>query len=254
MNEKVSVITPCYNGAKYIAETIESVIAQDYTDWEMLVVNDGSTDDSAEIVKSYEKKDQRIRLINQKNAGSAAARNNGIRQASGRYIALLDADDVWESNFLSQQLGFMKQKNAAVVCSDYVHIDADSHVIGKPDRCMPVIRLEDMYVMNRIGCLTGLYDAGKYGKVYLREELKSLRDDYAYWIDCVKKTGMAYGNQKVLARYRVLDSSTTGNKKKLIKVQWNFYRRYLHLSPLRAGINLLRWGTAGLRKFSDTDK
>ncbi|HAP03774.1 MAG TPA: teichuronic acid biosynthesis glycosyl transferase, partial [Lachnospiraceae bacterium] len=95
MNEKVSIITPCYNGAKYIGETIESVLAQDYKDWEMLIVNDGSSDNSAEVISSYAEKDPRIRLINQPNGGSANARNNGIRQATGRYIALLDADDLW---------------------------------------------------------------------------------------------------------------------------------------------------------------
>ncbi len=249
MNEKVSIITPCYNGAKYIGETIESVQAQNYTDWEMLIVNDGSSDDSEKIVSSYAAKDPRITLINQKNGGSANARNNGIRHATGRYIALLDADDLWNPDFLSSQIAFLKEKNAAVVCSSYAHIDENSQVFGKVDVAKPVITVKDMYVMNRIGCLTGLYDAGTYGKIYLREELKSLRDDYAYWLDCVKKTGVAYGNQKVLARYRVLGSSTTGNKKKLIRVQWRFYREYLQLNPFQALVNLCRWGAAGLKKF-----
>lgn len=249
MNEKVSIITPCYNGAKYIGETIESVMAQDYEDWEMIIVNDGSSDNSAEVIRQYTAKDPRIRLINQKNGGSANARNHGIREASGRYICLLDADDVWYPSFLSEQLSFMKENNAAVVCSSYEHIDENSHVFGETDHCMPVIRTKDMYVMNRIGCLTGVYDAGTYGKVFLKEELKSLRDDYAYWLECVEKTGVAYGNQKILAKYRVLGSSTTGNKKKLVKVQWRFYREYLHLNPLQACTNIIRWGFAGLRKF-----
>ena len=250
MNEKVSIITPCYNGAKYIGETIESVMAQTYSDWEMLIVNDGSSDNSAEVVTGYAQKDNRIRLINQKNGGSANARNHGIREAEGRYIALLDADDLWYPQFLEKQTAFLKEKNAAVVCSSYEHIDASSHVFGKIDRCMPVFTVKDMCVMNRIGCLTGLYDAGTYGKIYLREELKSLRDDYAYWLDCVKKSGVGYGNPEVLAQYRVLDTSTTGNKKKLIGVQWRFYREYLHLNPLCSCANLLQWGLAGLRKFS----
>jgi glycosyltransferase involved in cell wall biosynthesis len=249
MNNKVSIITPCYNGARYIGETIESVLAQDYTDWEMIIVNDGSSDNSEEVVNAYVQKDPRIRLINQKNGGSANARNHGIREASGRYICLLDADDLWYPSFLSEQLAFMNEKGAAVVCSSYEHINADSEVFGRVDECMPVITTRDMYVMNRIGCLTGLYDAGTYGKIYLREELNSLRDDYAYWLDCVEKTGLAYGNQKVLAKYRVLDTSTTGDKRKLIRVQWRFYREYLHLNPFAACGNLFRWGLAGLRKF-----
>lgn len=95
----VSIITPCYNGAKYISETIESVIAQTYLDWEMIIVDDGSEDDSVEIVKKYLERDKRIKLIQQLNSGSAVARNSGIRFCNGQYIALLDADDLWLPNF-----------------------------------------------------------------------------------------------------------------------------------------------------------
>ena len=111
----VSVITPCYNGAKYLSETIESVINQTYENWEMIIVDDGSKDDSAEIAAGYSQKDPRIKLICQSNAGSAAARNNGISHAEGRYIALLDADDLWHPDFLEKQLSFIKQKKAVCV-------------------------------------------------------------------------------------------------------------------------------------------
>lgn len=99
----VSIITPCYNGAKYIGETIDSVISQTYPDWEMIIVDDGSKDNSAQIVREYAEKDSRITLVQQENAGSAAARNNGIRRAEGQYIALLDADDLWHPDFLEKQ-------------------------------------------------------------------------------------------------------------------------------------------------------
>ena len=103
--------------------------------------------------------------------------------------------------------------------------------------------------MNQIGCLTGLYDASKYGKVYLKEELNSIRDDYAYWYDIVSLENKAYGNPKSLAMYRVLNDSTTGDKKKLIGKQYFFYRRYLKENPLVASVNLVRWGIAGILKF-----
>ena len=105
---KVSVITPAYNASRLIRETIESVIAQTYTDWEMIIVDDGSKDNTAEIVRSYAEKDSRIILIQQQNGGSSSARNNGLRHATGRYIALLDADDLWDSNFLEEMIRFMK--------------------------------------------------------------------------------------------------------------------------------------------------
>lgn len=246
----MSIITPCYNGAKYIEETIDSVIAQTYKNWEMLIVDDGSRDDSAQIVTKYCEQEERIKLISQENAGSAAARNNGIRNAQGQYIALLDADDLWHPQFLEKQINFMKKKGAVCVYCSYDRIDEKSKKILRPTYAKPVITKNDMKVMNYIGCLSGLYDTSKYGKMYLREELKSIRDDYAYWYDIVALEDKAYGNDEVLADYRVLNNSTTGNKKKLIKKQYQFYRQYLKENPLIAVINVIRWGIAGVKKFS----
>lgn len=249
INGKVSIITPCYNGAKYIKETMDSVISQTYTDWEMLIIDDGSTDESANIVKKYSENDKRIKLIQQKNAGSAAARNNGIKKAEGQYIALLDADDIWHKDFLEKQIEFMKLKNTVCVFCSYNRIDENSKTILRPTYAKSKITTKDMKVMNYIGCLSGVYDSSKYGKIYLREELKSIRDDYAYWFDVVALEDKAYGNPKILADYRVLDNSTTGNKKKLIKKQYQFYRNYLKENLFEAGINVIRWGIAGVKKF-----
>lgn len=245
----VSIITPCYNGAKYISETIESVLKQTYTDWEMIIVDDGSKDNSAELVSEYLKKDARIILLKQVNGGSAKARNNGILNAKGRYIALLDADDIWHPDFLEKQIALLKEKNAVCVYCSYGRIDEHSKKIMRPTYAKKVITLKEMRVMNQIGCLSGLYDSSKYGKIYLHEELKSIRDDYAYWYEVVELEGKAYGNSEILAEYRVLSNSTTGNKKKLIKKQYKFYRTYLKKSPLRACVDIVRWGIAGLIKF-----
>ncbi len=246
----VSIITPCYNGEKYLAETIESVLSQTYREWEMLIVDDGSMDSSAKIAEEYTGKDSRIKVIRQENAGSAAARNQGIKRCKGQYIALLDADDIWLPTFLEKQIDFMRKKKAICVTCGYGRIDSNSKDILHPLIPKSVIRVKDMEVMNRIGCLTGLYNRRKFGKIYLREELKSVRDDYAYWMDIVRLTGRAYGNQEVLAKYRVLDTSTTGNKKKLIKKQYQFQRKYLGKNPLAAAVNVVRWGIAGIRKYS----
>jgi len=247
---RVSIITPVYNGARHIAETIESVLKQSYPDWEMIVVDDGSTDDTASIISAYAERDSRIQLIQQANAGTAKARNAAMKRAEGRYIALLDGDDVWEPAFLERQLAFMGQKHALCVCCSYMHIDEHSRQIQHPTMAKPEISVHDMTVMNRIGCLTGLYDASKHGKVYLHEELRSIRDDYAYWYDIVKLSGTAYGNPDVLARYRVQSKSTTGNKLALVKKQYHFYRSYLKQKPLTALCNTMRWGVSGISKFS----
>ena len=246
----VSIITPCYNGAQYISQTIDSVLAQTYGDWEMIIVDDGSKDNSAQIVRAYMEKDSRIKFLQQPNAGSAAARNNGIRNAQGQYIALLDADDLWDPEFLEDQIRFMTEKNATCVCCSYRCIDADGKEILRPVKSKPVITTKNMMVTNYIGCLSGLYNAEKHGKIYLREELKSIRDDYAYWLDVVNTQGVAYGNPKVLASYRMLANSTTGNKKKLIKKQYQFYRQHLKLGVVRSSANLFWWGLLGLKKYS----
>lgn len=246
----VSIITPCYNGERFIAETIESVLGQTYPNWEMLIVDDGSQDRTAEIAGRYAAQDPRIKLIRQSNAGTACARNNGMRRAEGRYIALLDADDLWEPSFLERQLEFMRLKGAVCVCCSYRHIDDHSSEIQHPTIAKPEITPGDMCVMNMIGCLTGLYDTAPHGKVYLHEELKSIRDDYAYWYDIVSMAGVAYGNPDILARYRVQTGSTTGNKLALVSKQYRFYRQYLRQKLPTAMLNTLRWGISGLGKFS----
>lgn len=245
----VSIITPCYNGEKYISETIESVIAQTYAKWELIIIDDGSTDNSVEIINNYRKKDIRIHLLKQRNSGSAAARNNGIRYAHGQYIALLDADDIWFSNFLEKQIQFMKEKKTVCVYSSYICIDNKSNHILSPIYSKQLITTKDMLLMNQIGCLSGLYDCLKYGKIFLHEEMKSMRDDYAYWMDIVKLEDIAYGNPEILAAYRVMPNSTTGKKYKLIRKQYNFYRQYLGLGIFRSLCHVCCWGIAGIKKF-----
>ena len=225
----VSIITPVYNGEKYISETIESVIKQTYLDWEMIVVDDGSKDGSAAIVRRYAEKESRITLLQQPNGGSASARNNGIRYANGQYIALLDSDDLWDPDFLKSQLALMKEKNTICVHGSYKRINENSEVILKAWKAKKEVTYKQMQMTNHIACLTGLYDTSKFGKIYLKEELRSIRDDYAYWLDVVKLAGVSYGNQYVLASYRVISSSTTGKKKKLIRAQFYFYYHYQRL-------------------------
>lgn len=243
---QVSVITPCFNGEKYIGETIESVLAQDHTDWEMIVIDDGSTDRTEEIVRRYMEREPRIRLVLQDNRGSAAARNHGIRLAGGQYIALLDADDLWDKRFLSEQIRFMKMKKASCVFSSYRRINEHSEEILRPVMARESVTGKDMMRRNHIGCLTGLYDISEHGKIYLHEELKSIRDDYAYWIDVLALTGVAYGNPEVLASYRVSTASVTGNKLGLVRNQYRFYRVYLKQGITAGVVHTLWWAAAGL--------
>lgn len=244
----VSIIMPCYNGEKYIRETIESVLAQTYTSWELLIIDDGSKDNSVDIIRDYQA-DQRIKLIQQPNAGSAAARNNGIRKSKGQYMALLDSDDLWLPEFLEKQVNFMKEKQAVCVCCSYSRIDEDSNDILRPVIAKPVITFKDMQAVDYVGTLTGVYDQSKYGKVYLREELNSLLDDYAFFIDVINLDEVAYGNPEILAKYRVRQGSMTSNKKKLIMKHYRFYRNHLKQNVAKSTVSVIKWGIAGLVKY-----
>ncbi|MBC9910587.1 glycosyltransferase family 2 protein [Chitinophaga varians] len=245
----VSIITPVYNAARFVHETIESVMAQTYPNWEMIIVNDGSRDNSEEIILRYQEKDKRIKYISQPNGGSAAARNNGLRRANGQYIALLDADDIWLPNFLESQIKLMKEKNAHLVYSSHKRINEQS------EPCMPDFLVPEKVDYNSllktcsISCCTGLYDAEPYGKVYLREELGSLRDDYVYWLEIIKKVGVAYGNKELIASLRILGSSVTANKKKMIKPQFLVYYKVEKLGLIKSLYYLSHWAFNGYKKY-----
>ncbi|SFG64108.1 glycosyltransferase family 2 protein [Oribacterium sp. WCC10] len=245
----VSIITPCYNGSKHVAETIESVMSQTYNNWEMIIVDDGSKDKSAEIISGYVKKDNRIKLFQQPNGGSASARNNGIRRAEGQYIALLDADDLWLPEFLEEQIKFMKEKNTICVYSTRSFIDENGNEILSPEKCKPHITERDMRRSNYIPCLTGLYDCSKHGKIYLHEDMKSLKDDYAYWYEIVALENSAYGNSKTLAKYRMTSGSVTSNKTKTIKAHYRFQRTFFKENPFSAIAHTVFWATRGFIKF-----
>lgn len=245
----VSIITPIYNGEKYIGETIESVLKQTYSTWEMIIVDDGSKDNSADVVNNYIKYDSRIQLIQQLNAGSASARNNGIRRATGQYIILLDADDTWDDQFLESQLTYMKSKSALLVYSSHRRINEHSKEILSPFIVPEKVTYKDMLKTSSISCLTGLYNIEKFGKVYLREELKSYRDDYVYWLDILKKIGTAYGNKAVIANYRVMNGSTTGKKRKLIIPHFMVFYKVENLSWLASIYYTLSWAVNGFFKY-----
>lgn len=247
--ELVSIITPLYNGERFVAQTIESVLAQTYKNWEMIIINDGSKDNSEEIAKAYSAKDGRIKVFSQENAGSAAARNNGIRRAEGRYIALLDADDLWDANFLESQLNLMKETGAELVYASHRRIDENGKECLRPFIVSGTTDYKGLLKTCSISCLTGLYDSKRHGKVYLREDLKSLRDDFLYWLTIVKMTGKAYANNKIIASYRILGNSASRNKKKVIRPQFRIYYEIEKLGLIRSVYYLAHWAINGFLKY-----
>ena len=244
--EKVSIIVPMYNAEKFIGKTIESVLAQTYQNWEMLIMNDVSTDNSLAIVSLYAKKDERIKIVNtEKNVGVVKGRNFLIDLASGKYIAFLDADDYWHNEKLEKQIKFMKEKNASISCTEYTRVKENEEkindVIIKEE-----ISYNDMLKNNYLGCLTVIYNAGKLGKKYFKERDKN--EDYVLWLEIVKDTGKIYGLKQNLAFYRVLDKSRSSNKIDAAKVRWRIYRDVERLSLFQAAYYFINYVIIALKK------
>ena len=244
--EKVSIIVPMYNAEKFIRKTIESVLAQTYQNWEMLIMNDVSTDNSLAIVSVYAKKDERIKIVNtEKNVGVVKGRNFLIDLASGKYIAFLDADDYWHNEKLEKQIKFMKEKNASISCTEYTRVKENEEkindVIIKEE-----ISYNDMLKNNYLGCLTVIYDAEKIGKRYFKELEKN--EDYVLWLEIVKDVDIIYGLKENLAYYRVLDNSRSSNKVKTAKVRWEIYRKIEKLSLLKSLYYFLHYAIRAVLK------
>jgi teichuronic acid biosynthesis glycosyltransferase TuaG len=218
MEEKtlISIITPCYNSEKYIAETIESVISQVYKNWEMLIVDDCSTDKSLEIASFYAKKESRIKIFkNSKNQGACYSRNFAIKKAQGEYIAFIDSDDLWNSDKLNVQLNFMKSHNADFSFTEYEYINEKSLSLHKKATVVKKLNYKKNLIHNWPGCLTVMYNQKTVGKI--ESTKKGNGDDYALFLDALKKCKNAMGIKQVLAKYRKHCSSISYNRFGMIK-------------------------------------
>ncbi|MFB9145475.1 glycosyltransferase family 2 protein [Halomonas alkalicola] len=228
----ISIVTPSHNSARFVSETIQSVLDQSFVEWEMIIVDDFSTDDSVEMIKAFVERDSRINLIRlTKNSGAALARNAAIEVAKGRYIAFLDSDDLWLPYKLEKQLAFMQANNYPFAYTAYDKIDEEGLVLGRigaPGK----VSYSDLLKTCSIGCLTAMYDADFFGKIYMPVNTK--REDFATWLKLLKEVDYAYGLNENLAQYRVYKNQTSANKAKMAKENWRLYRDVERLSFLTA--------------------
>jgi teichuronic acid biosynthesis glycosyltransferase TuaG len=225
----ISIITPCYNSEKFIVQTIESIIDQTYLYWELLIIDDCSTDNTISIIKEYLKKDERIKLFSTtKNSKSPVEpRNIGIKSAQGRYIAFLDSDDIWLPSKLEKQIKLFKNDKVAVVFSYYEKInekgERKKRIITSPSS----VTYNQLLKSNYIGCLSAMYDTSKVGKIYFNS---IGHEDYAYWLTILRFGYIACNTNTVEALYRVRENSVSTNILKASKWTWNVYRKYLQLN------------------------
>ncbi len=241
----VSVIMPVFNGERFLDKAISSVAQQDFGDWELIVVNDGSEDDSLKIAESWSGRDRRIRVISGQNQGVAEARNKGITQARGKYIAFLDADDMWKAHKLRVQLDFLQTNSLHLTYASYDIIDERETLI-KSFEAPAQITFEDMLKSNWIGNLTGLYDVEKCGKRFFQAVG---HEDYVMYLELMRDLKVTRGLTESLACYRQSSAGLSGNKMRTIRWQWRIYRQNLNLNVLQASYYMLFYAYHGLTKY-----
>ena len=238
----VSVVMPTYNCGKYISKSIDSVIAQTMTDWELQIVDDCSTDNTAEIVGEYLERYPNIHYYKlPNNGGPAVARTEAIKRTTGKYVAFLDSDDLWMPEKLEKQVCFMQKTGAKFSATAYEQMDEEEnnlHVVITPpkktnyNKC---IRLS-----NPIGNLTAMYDQEALGKIEVPTIRK--RNDFAFWLQVLKKTEYCYGMNEVLAVYRKgRKDSVSSNKMKLAKYHWQLYHEIEGHNMIRSLCEILFW-------------
>ena len=243
MSELVSVIMPSYNTANFIAESIRSVIAQTYPNWELIIVDDCSRDETDAVVAPF-LADNRIRYLkNEKNGGAAVSRNRALREAKGKWVAFLDSDDLWLPEKLEKQIEFMEKNNYHFSYTNYIEIDEESKTNGKRVTGPKKITKHGMYNYCWMGCLTVMYDAETVGLIQIADIKKN--NDYAMWLKACKKAD-CYLLDEVLAKYRKRSGSISNyGYTKLIKWHYKLYREAEKNSSIVSAVFTLRnlfWG------------
>jgi len=249
MSELVSIITPMYNSENFVEEAILSVIKQSYTNWEMLIIDDGSDDSSIEIVEKYLGRYNRIKLIkNTFNKGASLTRNIGIEKSSGRYIAFLDSDDVWLPMKLEEQIKFMNEEKVALSFSSYEKVDEFGNHIKNIRISNTNPTYDELLKSNHIGCLTAIMDLKimNFKKFYM-PNIKT-RHDHGLWLAILKKGFKASGNVKILAKYRHRSGSISFSKIKSIRYQWKLYRKVEKINIIPSIFCMICWAWYGFLK------
>ena len=248
MNALVSIITPSYNSAKFIAETIQSVQNQTYSNWEMIIVDDGSSDETESVVLNIIQKDNRIQFHKlSQNSGPAVARNTGIEKASGDYMTFIDADDIWFPTFIENNIKTIQETGIPFVFSSYKRANEQLEFVYSDFIVPNKVSYSDILKSNSISCLTAFVDIKKLGKKYM--PLIRKRQDMGLWLNYLKVIPFAHGIQETQAIYRIRENSLSRKKSDLIKYQWQFYREVEKLNVFESSYYMLHWMYRGFMKY-----
>lgn len=244
---KVSVITPVYNAARFLEQTIASVQAQSLKDFEYLLVIDNNSHDSSEVIaRKLAANDPRLKIINDPKAkGAAANRNIGVQQAKGEYMAFIDADDLWLPNKLERQLQFMNEKKANFSFTAFTRISEDGQRSGLTLEVPERISYDELLKDNVIGCLTAIVRRSVYPNLSFSEVGW---EDMAAWLSILRTGDLGYGLNESLAQYRIVDGSRSNNKLFAARLRWETLRKVEKFSVARSGYLFARYAMHGLRK------
>ena len=236
MTKLVSIITPTYNAEKFVAQTIESVLRQPHQNWELVIVDDCSSDTTFDILQVFANQDSRIKIFQlERNSGPGVARNFAIQQAQGNYIAFLDADDLWKPQKLAKQLQFMEEENLPMTFSFYEKMDEEGNSLHKQITAPLEVSYNQLFYCNWIGNLTGIYSVDFFGKIPISSIKK--RQDWILWLTLVQKIKTVKPVPESLAFYRVRKNSVSSSKVKLIQYNYAIYRNFHGNNLLKAAFN-----------------
>lgn len=249
-NGLVSIIVPVYNVKNYIIETMDCVRAQTYQQWELLLVEDGSTDGTQDIIAEYlqQTNDERIRLfLLPENIGAARARNYGLEKAQGRYIAYLDSDDIWMPEKLEHELAFMEENQAAFVFTGYEFADETGRGTGKVVRVPKTLSYKEALSNTTIFTTTVMFDTDKIAKENLEMPvIKS--EDTALWWTILRSGYTAYGLDENLVKYRRAGKTLSSNKIEALRRIWNLYRKVAKMNVLQSAYYFCFWAVRAVMR------
>ena len=247
MTPLVSIIMPCYNAERYIAQSIESVLAQTYQNWELLITDDCSTDNSVKVATKYSLQDDRINLlVPDEHQGIARTRNMSISRARGRFMAFLDNDDMWKPEKLEKQVNFMLEKGIGFSYTSYELIDIDGVLKNKVIKTQGVVDYKKYLRNTIIGCGTVMIDRDKVG--HFSMPINDTSDDMAAWLNILRKGYKAYPLDEVLQQYRVTGKSASSNKFKASRDVWKVYRKNEKLNLIKSLYSFICYAFNAVKK------
>ena len=242
-----TVIMPCYNEQKFIAQAVKSVLSQTFSDFELIIINDGSTDGSLSVIEHLAKQDRRIQVIsNKKNRGFSASRNKGLDLAKGRFVAFLDSDDWWPEEKLTIYAHTHKQGHDLVFSSYDIFMQKTNKKIRRI-KVPTSVTYDDLKYLNDIPLSSATYNFEKIP--HKRFKITELSEDWLFWLETIKDLNHPIGIQTSLMCYRRHDNNMSSNKLKMIKKAWDIFRTEHQWGVVRSGYAMFRFAFSKLRKF-----